>query len=423
MAQSRRLRPRAKPSQTVTAPIDAIGVRGDGVARVGGRTIYVPFTAPGDVAEIEAAGERGILKSLSKKSDFRREPPCKHCGQCGGCALQHVSEDFYKNWKAERVAEAIIREGFSAGIVRPVIFCAAASRRRALFAVRKKQGNVILGFHERASRRIVDIEECHVMTPALAAALPALKDFARAVCEYSDAFNLLATACENGIDINLRGTVDLDGPGAFADVSDAAREADFLRLAINNETLVEFKTPVVSFGEISAVIPPGAFLQASRRGEEAILNAITNELNGESRIADLFCGCGSFSLPLSKQTQVKAYDSERRAIHSLEKTAKAGGLNVDPQRRDLFRNSLTPLELNEFDAIVIDPPRAGAAAQASEIGKSAVPLVISVSCNPSTFARDASILRDGGYELTKVTPVDQFVYSPHIEIAGVFRRQ
>ena len=422
MAQSRRRKPQAKFAQILTASIDEIGSRGDGVVRVDGNTIYIPFTAPGDVAKIEATGERGVLKSLIEESEHRRKPVCRHCGHCGGCALQHVSEDFYRKWKAARVYDALAREGFSPVTIQPVIFCAAASRRRALFAVRKKQGDVVFGFHERASRKIVDINECHIMEPAFAAKLAALKSFARTVCEFSDAFNMLATECDNGIDINLRGTVDLDGPGAFAAVSDAAREAGFLRIAINNEILVEFDPPIVSFGDVPAAIPPGAFLQASRIGEDTIRNTILTEINSEKTIADLFSGCGSFSLPLSKRAHVAAYDSERRAIQSLKKSAKSEGCNVHAQCRDLFRNPLTPFELNEFDLLVTDPPRAGAAAQMVEIARSDVRLVISVSCNPSTFARDASILREGGFDLTKVTPVDQFVYTPHIEVVGVFRR-
>lgn len=422
-------RHRAKKTTAVrhlTAAIREIAAAGEAVAVVDGAKIYVPLAAPGDVALIEARGERGTLIELLEKSRFRAPPPCAHYGACGGCALQHVTREFYRGWKRQRIIDALSLAGISNIEVAETMETPAASRRRAVFAARREGRGLAFGFNERRSERIVDVEACVVLHPKLAARLPALKTLAAAV--KARAFDLSATLCDNGLDI----VILAKGPPPFGPDLDAviaaAKNAGAARLSFNDEPLVAFEAPIVRFEGISVSPPPGAFLQASKEGETALISLVREASMRAKKIADLFSGCGTFALPLAKDATVTAFDSDGAAIGALSDAAagaqRAGEVNpVRAEVRDLFERPLAANELKAFDAAVFDPPRAGAAAQAAEIAKSGVPTVVGVSCSPATFSRDAAILARGGYALSQVTPVDQFVYSPHVELVGVFRKK
>lgn len=429
MAQRRRHN-RAKkasaPTKTAQARIAYVGARGDGVAEIDGARVYAPLTAPGDVARIAYRGERGEVEALLEASPHRTAPVCSYFGQCGGCALQHLSQNYYRAWKRNLIVEALSREGFDESLVAPLVACAPDSRRRASFAVRKTAGGAVFGFNERASARVVDIAHCPVLAQELDNALPALRALADAAPARWRSFDLAATLCDNGIDVAFAGddaADELSGPEILR-LTDAAR-GGVIRLTVEGAPIAEFEAPLVRFGGVAVAVPPGGFLQASREGEAALTDFVVAHAKGARRIVDLFSGCGTFSLPLAAGAAVDAFDSDGPAIAALDAAARTGGQRrpVKAERRNLFDRPLSAEELQPYDAVVFDPPRAGAKAQVEQLSQSQVPVVIGVSCSPSSFARDAAILRAGGYALSQVLPVDQFVFSPHVELAGVFTKE
>lgn len=415
------------PARRLTVRVEEIGSGGDGVARDGGGALYVPLTAPGDLAAVDVQGERGRIVELIEKSPLRADPSCRHFGDCGGCAFQHLDREEELRWKRSQVETALARAGVSA-MVGPVMAAPAASRRRAAFAVKRSAEALTLGFNARRSARIVTIEDCAVLAPALASRLSGLRAVAGLIP--AGAFDLAVTLCDNGLDLNISASkLTTRSVTETPNLAAALRTAGVARLSVNGDTALTFAEPVVAFDGVPVRPPPGAFLQASREGEAMLISLVKAAAGGARKIADLFAGCGTFSLPLAKAASITAFDNDRAAIDALARAAAAaqsGEWLLKPLRaeaRDLFARPLTARELKPFDAVVFDPPRAGAAAQAAEIGKSAVACVIGVSCNPQSFARDAALLAAGGYELRKVTPVDQFVYSPHVELVGVFARR
>ena len=423
MARRRPHKRKPAPEKTAELRIAAIGARGDGVAEVGGASVYIPYTAPGDLARVKFRGERGALRELLEQSSHRAEPPCQYFGVCGGCALQHLQTKFYREWKRNLVVTALKREGFDDEIIGALVACPPSSRRRATFAVLRRKEDVVFGFNKRRSSALQDIDACTVMAPDLAGCTTGLRKLA-AVIPYRT-FDMAVTLCDNGVDIDVkRDDAEFFRAHEIERIADVMRSEGFIRLTLNREPVLEFEKPTVSFGGLPVAIPPGAFLQASREGEAALIDYVLEHMDAASRIADLFCGCGTFALPLSARGQVDAFDSDRDAVAVLDAAARAARLKhpVAANVRNLFDQPLMAAELKPYDAVIFDPPRAGAKAQAEELARSQVPVVIGVSCNPSTFARDAAILRAGGYALSQVTPVDQFVYSAHVELVGVFRK-
>lgn len=411
----------------MTARIDSIGAGGDGVASVDGARVFVPLTAPGDLAEIDLSDERGTLVEIREAGPDRVNAPCRHYGECGGCSLQHVSRDFYRRWKRQRVIDALAREGLADTPVGETIETPIASRRRGVFAVKKRREGAAFGFNARRSSEIVGVEGCLILHPDLLRRLPALRTLAAKID--ASEFDFSVTLCDNGLDIAIaaKAAKEPRGPELSALVA-TARAADVVRLSLNGEILALLAPPIVAFDGIPVTPPPGGFLQVSREGETALIRVVKEATRGARKIADLFSGCGTFALPLAHEATIFAADSDRASIETLGRAAagaQAAGLKINPvkcETRDLFERPMTAKDLKGFDAVVFDPPRAGAAAQAAEIAASGVWTVIGVSCNPATFARDAAILKTGGYALSHATPVDQFVYSPHVELVGVFTR-
>lgn len=424
MARSGRRDPEATPpARLLTVRIETIGAGGDGVARDEGSVIYVPFSVPGDLVTIEARGERSTVVEILERGPARAEPPCRHFGVCGGCAFQHLTRAEEARWKMAQVTKALARAGVEAEQINPVLSLPAASRRRVVFAVRRAKGALRLGFNGRRSDAVMALEECPVLAPPLASRLDGLRALAASIPV--DAFDLAVTACDNGLDVNVAAprlaTLTVRN-------AEALRGAGVVRLSLNGEIVMAPGEPVVSFDGVAVTPPPGVFLQASREGEAALIGLVKQAAQGARKIADLFSGCGTFSLPLARSASVAAVDNDRAAIDALKRAASAAQSGATPthplraETRDLFERPLSAKELKPFDAVVFDPPRAGAEAQAAEIAKSVAPLVVGVSCNAQTFARDAGLLAAGGYRLLEVTPVDQFVYSPHIELVGVFSK-
>lgn len=416
------------PKRILEGVVDTIGAYGDGVVTVDAEKIFVPYTAPSDHIKLETRGQKGQLLELLNAGPDRMDPPCAYYGRCGGCAFQHVTRDFYVKWKKAQIVSALVAAGISEAPIANMVEIDPATRHRAQFSVQRSGKDVQLGYFEKRSRNIIPIDNCLVLHPKLQAKLKALRALAGAVPREWASFSIAVTLYSNGLDVNFISSKRLSEPTPTGMQSLAKMMADVgvIRVSLGGEVLMAINQPVISFDGISVSPPPGAFLQASQMGQAALIGLVVTAAKDSKKIIDLFAGCGTFSLPLSKTATVEAVDSDAGAIGALKTAAAvAQGYKANPVKtgiRNLFENPFRASELNKFDAIVIDPPRAGAIEQMREIAVSKVRRVVSVSCDLKTFSRDAKILLEGGYVLTQLTPVDQFVYSPHIELVGVFER-
>jgi len=406
--------------------ISRLGHRGDGVAETSEGAIYVPYALPGEAVTVEhVAGhpDRRHLLHVDKPSHERAAPVCKHFGTCGGCAMQHWSRAEYYLWKRSLVVEALTQ----ASVVAPVadlIDAHGAGRRRAVFHSRRGNHDVLeVGFTAPRAHHIVPIDDCPILAPGLAGALRAAWAIAEALKNAGKPLDIQATATDTGLDIDVRGsgTVNAERLAALAKVAEANRLA---RLTRHGELVAQRAQPLLRVGRADVPLPAGAFLQATAEGEETLARLVIEHAGKARRVADLFTGIGTFALRLAESARIAAFDSEPAAIKALQQAAgKVSGLKpIEAQTRDLFRRPFMAVELKNFDAVVFDPPRQGAEAQARELGRSAVPVVIAVSCDANTFARDAKILVSAGYRLAAVTPIDQFRYSHHVEIVAKFAR-
>ncbi len=403
-----------------TVAIVALDARGDGVAESG---LSVPAALPGEKARIRTAGRRADLIEVLNSNPDRARPFCRWFGHCGGCAAQHMSETLYREWKRGLVVEALQRAGVEAE-VGPLIDAHGAGRRRATFHVRFPYGRPDeVGFMRARSHDLVPIDECPLFAAGMAGAVAAARRLAGDLRGLGKPLDIGVTATLEGLDVDLRGP----GPLDLVETRKVVRTAETLDLArVSNHgvVLIERRPPRVTFGEALVAPPPGGFLQATAAGEERLAQFAEEAFNGSRRIADLFCGAGAFALRLARRREIFAVDADASAIAALGRAAAtARGLRkIVAETRDLFRRPLRAEELSPFDGVLFDPPRAGAEAQAREFAASALPLVVAVSCNAATFARDARLLVEGGFRLEAVTPLDQFRFSPHVEIAAVFRR-
>ncbi len=403
--------------------IDHIGHQGDGVAIAGGKQVYIPYTLPGETVTFSrtGTGERGALRENVSFSPDRIAPVCRHFGVCGGCALQHWREENYRAWKRDLVIAALAHEEIDAP-VGDLVDAHGEGRRRIVLHARRTREGMTVGFMAHRSHTVVAIDICPVLAPALARAFAIGARIAVELATKEKPLDLQFTTTEGGLDVDVRGS----GPLAAAARSSLARiaaEERLARLTRHGEIVAQLAEPVLRIGGARVVLPPGAFLQATAAGENALAAIVHEAALKASKIADLFCGVGTFALRLATSARVLAIDSDETAISALARAAKAPGLKpLEAVHRDLFRRPLAAAELKGFDAVALDPPRQGAEAQARALALSAVPRLIYVSCNPASFSRDARILCAGGYRLAHVTPVDQFRYSAHVELVGVFDR-
>jgi 23S rRNA (uracil1939-C5)-methyltransferase len=419
-------------SHETVMTIDRLGGQGDGIGMVEGQTVYVPYGVPGDRLRVRLGQRRGQgvkaeIVAVEQPGPARRDPPCVHFGRCGGCALQHVANDVYAEWKRSRVVEALRQQGLGDAPVAPLIRTAAGSRRRITLAARARKGGVLLGFHAAESHDIVDLRECHVMQPALAALIAPLRDLLSNELRAGVEAENTATATAAGIDLLIRTEAlpDRDKRVALAAFAQSQKLARLSWQAGRGEPepIAQYRAPQVMFGGVAVDLPPGAFLQASAEAEQAMTALVVAAAANAKRLADLYAGCGTFTFPLAKTARVHAVEGDKDSLAALTAAARRSSVGrITAERRDLARNPLQPDELKPYDCAVFDPPRAGAKAQCEMLAKSRVPVAIAVSCDPGSFARDARILADGGYRLQAVTPIDQFVWSPHVEIVAVFRR-
>lgn len=393
--------------------IHRLGHQGDGIAP---GPVFVPLTLPGEVVEGAVVGERMDAPRILTPSVDRVRAPCAHFKSCGGCGLMHASDSFVAVWKAGVIATALAAHGITAP-VRPTLTSPARTRRRATLAGRRTKKGALVGFHARRSDVIVPITECHVLAPPLVALIPVLEEMTALGGSRAATLAFALTLTETGIDCAVTGGKPLDAELRAA----LPRFADrIVRLTWGDEPVYAEAAPALHFGPARVQPPPGAFLQATPEGEAALLGAVTEALGDAGRIVDLFAGCGTFALPLARRAAVHAVEGEAALLAALDHGARhATGLRaVTTECRDLFRNPILPEDLRRFDGVVIDPPRAGAEAQCRELARARVPRIAMVSCNPVTFARDAGLLTQGGYRLDWVQPVDQFRWTPHIELAA-----
>jgi 23S rRNA (uracil1939-C5)-methyltransferase len=409
---------------TLTLDIARLGAQGDGVADTPAGPVFVPYVLPGEQIQADVKGERARLVAVVTPSPERVAPVCRHFAHCGGCALQHLERGGYLAWKREQVAAAFAARGIDAPVGH-VASVGLGARRRATLSARRTGRGIVLGFYEAKGTEIVDLHECPVTASAIVRALPALRRLAEPLASRRLPLRLAVTLAANGIDVAIEDVPAELAPEKREWIAREAARAQFARITIAGDTLYQSTIPAVRFGPANVVLPPRAFLQAAPAAEAEMVRIVTTALSSAKRIADLFCGLGTFTFPLAKNAAVLAVDGDRPALTALANAAKRtpGIKPIETKLRDLFREPLSARELMGFDAVVFDPPRAGAAAQAVALAQSSVRAIAAVSCNPATLARDARILIDGGFVLDRVTPIDQFLYSPHIEAVAVFRRQ
>ncbi len=407
----------AGPMQDIT--IDRLGRQGDGLTEGG---LRVPFTLPGERVRGTVAGDLVTDVEILAPAPERTRPPCPLFGRCGGCALQHASDGFLAGWKADTIRRALAAHRLETEI-RPTLTSPPRTRRRAVLTGARTRKTVTLGFHARRSEAIVPLTDCHVLHPDILAGLPALEVLVRAGASRATPIRLTVTTGPAGLDVAVTGAKPLDA-ALGTTLADIADRAGLARLAWDGEPVATARPPFQIFGAARVVPPPGAFLQATAQGEAALVAAARAAIGPASRIADLFCGCGTFTLPLADAAEVLAVEGDAAMVASLDAGWRAApGLHrVVARQRDLFRRPLLAAELKGLDAVVIDPPRAGAEAQSREIAASRLARVASISCDPASFARDAAILVAGGFRLDWVQPIDQFRWSGHVELAAQFSR-
>ncbi len=403
--------------------VERLGLRGEGIARHGDGRVFVPYALPGETVMAEVEGDQARLVEIVEPSPQRIAPFCPHYARCGGCAVQALAPEAYADWKRGLVVTALRNAGLSLEVA-PLVDAHGAGRRRVAFHARMEKGRARVGFMAARSHEIVEIESCPLLASVLAGALPAARTLAQVLAARGKPLDLAFTATLEGMDVDLRGPGPLEEHETSA-LIEAAAAHDLARLSNHGRLVALRRPPLVQIGPARVPVPPGCFLQATEEGEEAIAARVLEATKAAKRVADLFCGVGAFALRLAQRARVSAYDSAAEAVDAMLAGARgAAGLKpLAGAARDLFERPLSARELAPFDAVVFDPPRAGALAQASEIARSQVPTVVAVSCSAQSFARDAAILLNGGYSLSPIEPIDQFRHAPHVEIVAVFSRR
>ena len=424
------------PVEAVEADIVRLGEGGDGIAETRRGRLYIPLTVPGDRVRAvplrpRSKGFAAQLLEVLAAGPGRAQPPCPHFGICGGCALQHLADDAYAAWKTARLTTALARVGLGDCLITPLVRTPPGSRRRATFAAERPTAGaaVRLGFLVRAAHQVVDLAVCRVLDPAITALLVPLRRLLAEMLPAGSRASVSVTLLDGELDVLLHGwapqsAAEQERLGRFAEEADLARLSWQAAAGAPVEPLAVRRPARAIFGGVPVAVPPAGFLQASAAGEAALLAAVRAGIGAATEVCDLFCGSGTFALPLALAgARVHGVDGDADALAALAaagRSVPAVAPRLSCERRDLLARPLAAAELARFAAVVLDPPRAGARAQAAAPG-SAVPTVVYVSCNPASFARDARLLADGGYRLEKVTPVDQFLWSPHVELAAVFR--
>ncbi len=400
--------------------IARLGHLGDGIIQGPEGAIYAPQTLPGEEVEGTVKGDQLTDLRIVNPSAFRVKPPCVHARTCGGCMMQHAADAFVADWKTHIVRAALAAQGLEADL-RPILTSPPRSRRRATLAARRTKGGVLMGFHTRASDTLVAVPNCQLLHPDLMASFPALEEIVKLGGSRTTELDLQITRTPSGTDVAVSGGKTADA-ALQLELARLTEAYGLSRLTWNAEIVALRAQPSMRFGKATVPLPFGAFLQATAQGEAALLASVKEAVGLARRITDLFAGIGTFALPLAEHAEVHAVEGEIKMLTALDKGFRmAEGLKrVTNDVRDLYRRPLEPDEFKYVEAVVVDPPRAGAEAQSHTLAKSKVPVIAYVSCNPATFARDAKILIAGGYKLDWVQVVDQFRWSSHVELAARF---
>jgi len=405
--------------------IDHVGHRGDGVAFADGQSVYVPYTLGGETVEVAPVPghhpDRRHLLQVERASPERVTPFCPHFGTCGGCAIQHWETERYRAWKRDIVIETLAQAKLACDVY-PLIDAHGLGRRRITLHARMGTHDVLkVGFAAANSHDIIPVDRCPILDPGLSGALDAGWAVAEPLISIGKPLDIQITSTDSGLDIDVRGSGPLPAP-MIATLSRVAEQHRLARLTRHGELVLMRTPPTITIGTAQVTLPPGSFLQATVAGEETLAALVAEHCGRAKHIADLFCGVGPFALRLAAKARIAAFDNDEGAVTALQKaaTSTSGLKPIKATARDLFRRPLMPQELRDYEAIVFDPPRQGAQAQVLQLAASKVPVVVAVSCNVATFARDARILIDGGYRLEGVTPVDQFRHTPHVELVARF---
>lgn len=407
-------------AEPFTVTIDRLGAQGDGIAEGPDGTMHVPYALPGEVWRL-AEGSAPMLDG--PPSTARQASVCRHFGTCGGCLVQHFDPALYRTWKRDIVVQALRHRGLDVP-VDDLVTVPLASRRRAVLTAQRTGGRLRLGFHGRRSHERVAIDECPVLEPAIMALLPALEELVVLTVRDADDARITVTLTQTGPDVLVEGKPARATPRQLQRIAEIGTRAALARITVDGSPILERQEPRLTFGGAHVVLPPGAFVQAVHAAEAMISELVVSAAGRSRRIADLFCGLGTLTLPLARIGRVLAIDSARELVDALAHAARRaqGTKPLTTKVRDLFRDPLSPMEMKDLDCVVLDPPRAGAQAQCAQIARTRLPRVVMVSCNPATLARDLRTLADGGFRIDRVTPIDQFVFSPHVEVVAALSR-
>lgn len=425
-ARQGRSAPPAAPEERILE-ISAIGGRGDAVTAGAEGPIYAPFALPGEKVRALVTGGRADVVEVLEPSADRQAAACRHFGRCGGCQLQHWKDEPYLAWKRDQVVEALERRGLGGAVVEPTVPAWGEGRRRAAFHAARIKAQARIGFIERGGARLTPITQCPVLVPALEAVALKLGPLAELVLPQRGEITLQCLATDAGVDVAIKGAgrpQALHRAGLEA-LSNAANDLNLARLSMDGEVVVERAKPSLRMGRAIVNPPPGSFLQPTAQGEETLSRLAMEALAGAERVIDLFSGIGTFALRAAEFADVVAAESDADMLAALKKAADSAGSalrDVQILRRDLLRTPLSSLEMKKFDAAVIDPPRSGARLQAEQIARAPIRKVAYVSCDAGSFARDVKVMIEHGFTLTRITPVDQFRWSPHVEVVGALER-
>jgi len=403
-----------------TVQITGLGAEGDGVATTAaGEQIFIPQALPGETWRIAEGTPPEPITLLPD----RRRPPDPDDEPCGGCVARHMPRAMYEAWKRDLLVRALRQHGISTEI-EPLITVPEHTRRRATFNATRMGGAMRIGYHGRRSHDLVAAEDCPVLDERIVALLPALAALADIVAARENTARVAIALTDTGADVDVEGNERKLNAAARARIGEIAAAGRMARISVGGVPVIERQAPVLHFAGKAVVPPPGAFFQAVPEAEQAMIALVTAALGKAKQVGDLFCGLGTLTLPIAQKARVLAFDSDRSAIDALnEAQRKNQGLKPFTARaRDLFRDPLSVMEMKDLDAVVLDPPRAGAKAQCERLAQSKVKRVVMVSCNPATLARDLRVLIDGGYRLDALTPIDQFLYSPHLEAVATLMR-
>ena len=403
--------------------IDHVGAQGDGVALTENGPVFVPFTIPGDHVTLKVTRNTGELVDILESSSDRIEPVCSHFGSCGGCVAQHMSQALYSDWKLDIVVQALKKAGIDHPVER-LEPCKIGERRRVVLTAKVTNEGFAFGYHQAGTNDIINIDQCPIAVPVIQSNLQLLKDLAQTFVSHAKPVQLTVLACDNGLDVSISADGKLNDGVRQAAVRKVIAGRKIIRLAFEDEILVESQAPLLVFGDTTIFPPTGSFVQASLRAEKQMVDLVIKHLKSCKKTADLFSGCGTFSFPLSHKSSVHAVETSGPALNAIDKgfRSRQGLKPITTERRDLFRNPVMRDELKHFQGVVFDPPRAGAENQSKQLARSVVKKVAAVSCNPATLARDLVILSDGGFKIKTIVAIDQFLWSPHVEVVALLER-